>query len=416
MTSPVPPPDADLQYRWVHIWNVLSYLLVAVGVIVSWLDPGLEWPLRLLGLGLAAVWGAWYWGFIVNYRRWRGRTLAKGLSFVFAIELATVLSFIHPAYLLLLFSFYGLTFSSMPVRWAAGLVALQTVSLIVRFTAFSGGLSVESIPLVVSFTVSAFFSVLLGLWIDSVLRQSRERRQMIAELEATRSELAAAERQAGVLEERQRLAGEIHDTLAQGFTGIVMHLEAAEQALDGHPAEARRHLDQARQTARQSLEEARRFLWALRPELLERKPLPQALEEIARRWSSESGIPAWVATSGDLPALAAPCEATLLRAAQEALVNVRKHAFPPGKTAPATPSVTLTLTGMEDELILDVQDNGRGFDPSAPLEPGGDGGGFGLPEMRRRVEQLGGRLEIESAPGEGTTLAVILPAAGKAGR
>jgi signal transduction histidine kinase len=253
--------------------------------------------------------------------------------------------------------------------------------------------------------LSAFFTVLLGLYIDSIIRQSRERQHVIDELEATRSELARAERQAGILEERQRLAGEIHDNLAQGFTSIVMYLEAAEQALDGDPAASRRYIVQARQAARQSLSEARGFLWALRPDVVAREPLTQALGRVLQRWSDESSVAAHLETTGTERPLPAVCEATLLKTAQEALSNVRKHA--------RASQVNLTLSFMEDEVILDVQDNGVGFDPSQAARQAGPEHGYGLVALRERVSQLGGSLAVESAPGEGATLVISLPVVSK---
>lgn len=406
MAKPLTPLEAGAEYRWARIWNVLAYILLAIALVVSWLDSQLVWLFRWLALGLVAVWGGWYWVFIVNHSRWKSRNLALGLSFIFAIELSTVLSFIHPAFLLLLFSFYGLSFSVMPVRWAVGLVAVLTVSLVVRFVAFSGGFTVSSIPLVISFIASAFFTVLLGLWIDSIIRQSRERQKMIVELETARSELAKAERQAGILEERQRLAGDIHDTLAQGFTSVVMHLEAADQALDNDPQAARSYILQAREAARQGLSEARSVLWALRPDVVEHEPLAQALRRVAGRWSDEAQVPAHLEVTGSARPLPAPFEATFLRAAQEALANVRKHA--------RASQVNLTLSHMEDEVSLDIQDNGSGFDPAGLPQEAGLERGYGLIALQERVAQLGGRLVVESAPGEGTTVALSLPAGGDA--
>lgn len=213
-------------------------------------------------------------------------------------------------------------------------------------------------------------------------------------------------RKAGMLGERQRLAREIHDTLAQGFTSIVMNLEAAEGALsEGVPTQETRtkwHLDQARLTARESLTEARRLVWALQPESLENASLPEALTQLAARWSDSSGIEASAATSGTPRPLSSEAEATLLRVAQEALANVQKHA--------RAGRVVATLSYMSDHVALDVIDDGEGFDtgrnPARTRESG-----FGLRAMRERVEQLEGRLTVESAPGEGTTLVAELPVA-----
>src|SRR5918998_3890078 len=217
-------------------------------------------------------------------------------------------------------------------------------------------------------------------------------------------EARRAGRQAGVLRERQRMAHEIHDTLAQGFTSIVMNLEAAEGAMPPNTDRARHHLDQARLTARESLTEARRLVWALRPEALENASLPEALKRLAERWRGESNIIVDVATTGTPCPLPSDLEATLFRVAQEALSNVRKHARGASRVA-------LTLSYMRDTVALDARDDGAGFDPDREAGKVRDrnSGGFGLNGVRERVEGVGGTLSIESAPGEGSTLAVELP-------
>ena len=168
-------------------------------------------------------------------------------------------------------------------------------------------------------------AIVLGIWVSAIIEQSTRRRDLIEQLEATRAELAAAERREGVLEERQRLAREIHDTLAQGFTSIVMHLEVAEQALPGDPDKLHKHLGKARSTARASLDQARRVVQDLRPELLEQQSLPEAIQRTAQRWKDESGIPVTTTITGNPLPLHTNIEVTLLRAAQEALHNARKH-------------------------------------------------------------------------------------------
>ena len=217
-------------------------------------------------------------------------------------------------------------------------------------------------------------------------------------------EARKAGRQTGVLRERQRMAHEIHDTLAQGFTSIVMNLEAAEGDVPSSSSRARHHLDQARLTARESLTEARRLVWALRPEALESASLPDALGRLARRWSDESGISAGVATTGSPCPLPSEVEAMLFRVAQESLNNARKHAVGASR-------VLVTLSYMGETVALDVRDDGAGFDPAREAERVRDRdlGGFGLRGMRERVEGEGGILTVESAPGEGSTLTVELP-------
>ncbi|GJM41837.1 MAG: hypothetical protein DHS20C20_21190 [Ardenticatenaceae bacterium] len=215
--------------------------------------------------------------------------------------------------------------------------------------------------------------------------------------------LVAQARETAVLRERQRLAREIHDTLAQGFTSIVMHLEAAEQALPTDQQVTERHLDQARTTARDSLAQARRVVDDLRPELLESNPFDQAIGRVVEQWAAHSGVAAEFRVTGEIRPLHPQVEVTLLRSSQEALANIRKHA------QATTACVTLSYLG--DTVILDVEDNGVGLTQKASTPDGLTSSGFGLVAMEERVTQLGGELFIESELGDGTTLSISLPLA-----
>ncbi|MFB6723401.1 sensor histidine kinase [Kribbella sp. NPDC056345] len=206
---------------------------------------------------------------------------------------------------------------------------------------------------------------------------------------------ATLQRQLGVRDERERLAREIHDTLAQGLTGIITQLQAAEHADD-----RQRHLDAAMNLARESLTEARRSVNALRPEALQAAALPDALDDLTRRWSALNATPAAFSVTGNPVTLTEPVESTLLRAAQEGLANVIKH-------AQAT-RVGVTLSYLDSHVALDLHDNGTGFTPDPTTS------GFGLIAMRQRVEALDGELSLESEPGRGTTVAVIVPTRGAA--
>ena len=301
----------------------------------------------------------------------------------------------------------------------------------------TGGFHTLSAPLI---AVIAAISLLNATLVISFFHlgqraedQSTQRQKMVVELaEANRrleetmaentglhAQLLSQAREAGVLEERQRMAREIHDTLAQGMTGIITQLEAVRQS--GPGAARERRIDIAAQLARDSLSEARRSVQALRPEALATNPrLPDALGEVARQWSAVNGVAATVTTTGDPVALHAEIEVTLLRVAQEALANVAKHA--------AASRVGITLSYMADVVTLDVRDDGDGFllaDPGRPgavrgdglasvgVPPGdGDGrsGGFGLTAMRQRVQRVAGTLAIESEPGTGTAVSATVPA------
>jgi signal transduction histidine kinase len=174
-----------------------------------------------------------------------------------------------------------------------------------------------------------------------------------------------------------------------------MHLEAAEAAQPVGAEPVGTHVSRARETARAGLREARRLVLALRPEPLEDASLPEALRRVAAHWAEETGVTAVVTVTGEPAALHPEAEVTLLRAAQEALTNVRKHA--------RAQRVNLTLSYMGDQVTLDVQDDGAGFDPTAPAN------GVGLAAMRERAAQLGGTVSVESRPGGGTTVAVSIP-------
>lgn len=211
-------------------------------------------------------------------------------------------------------------------------------------------------------------------------------------------------RVAGVVEERDRLAREIHDTLAQGFTSVIVQLEAAEAELDVG-GDARVHLARARSTARESLLAARRTVRDLRPDLLDDASLPEALQRTAHRAGERWGFTADALVTGASRPLHPDAEVTLLRVAQEALTNVGKHAH--------AGRVRLTLSYLEDAAIIDVRDDGSGFDPAPSTANGHDParGGFGLRAMRERVEALGGQLLIESGTGQGTAVVATVPVA-----
>jgi signal transduction histidine kinase len=248
-------------------------------------------------------------------------------------------------------------------------------------------------------------------------RRARELTELTrahAELERAMSEnaelqqrLVAQAREAGVADERRRMAREIHDTIAQGLAGIVTQLQAAERAgVDPAVGEqASTHVSAAIDLARSSLSEARRSVHALTPEPLAGARLPDAVREVADRWMTLHDVPVTVATTGSARPMRPDLEVALLRTAQEALANVAKHAH--------ANRVGLTLSYMEDQVTLDVRDDGVGFaavNGVGPTRPRDDGGGFGLTAMRQRVEGVAGRLAIESEPDGGTAISASVPA------
>ncbi|MFJ9868838.1 sensor histidine kinase [Streptomyces sp. NPDC101165] len=222
--------------------------------------------------------------------------------------------------------------------------------------------------------------------------------QALDENAALHAQLLVQAREAGVADERRRLAAEIHDTLAQGLTGIIAQLQVVANAPD--LATARTHLDRASALARHSLGEARRSVHNLAPVALARDGLPDALKKTVAEWGEHTGIRAEFTVTGDAEQLHDEVSATLLRISQEALSNTSRHA------RATRAGVTLSFLG--DEVILDIRDDGRGFDPLA-VPARTRSGGFGLDGMRARAERIAGSLAVESEPGHGTALSARVP-------
>ncbi|NJP42818.1 sensor histidine kinase [Streptomyces sp. PRB2-1] len=250
--------------------------------------------------------------------------------------------------------------------------------------------------------VSLAFSAVVGSWIIRVIEQSSERAALVAELEASRGEVARLSAERGALAERERLSREIHDTLAQGFTSLVMLVQAVEGELDENPDRARRHLQLMARTARENLAEARALVAGTAPAGLDGATLPDAVRRLAARHTEQTGAPATVDVTGSVRALPAAVEVVALRTCQEALANARRHA---GHGVP----VSLGLAYAPGTLGVTVHDSGRGFDPAAA-----PGTGYGLPGLRARAAELGGTARVGSARGKGTTVRVTLPLAAAA--
>jgi len=201
--------------------------------------------------------------------------------------------------------------------------------------------------------------------------------------------------QMAVLEERGRIAREIHDTLAQGLAGIVLQLEAADEVLGKDVSAAQEYLDRARSLARESLSEARRSVSDLRPPALEKLSLEDSLAREVQKLLQDTGIKATFEILGERCRLSSDVEIGLLRICQEALVNVRRHA--------CATEVEVSLVFEDGFVSLSIRDNGIGFDPEAKYE-----GSYGLMGMRERVRLLGGTLEIRSEMGRGSLVEASL--------
>ncbi|MEV4374657.1 histidine kinase [Nonomuraea sp. NPDC049637] len=248
--------------------------------------------------------------------------------------------------------------------------------------------------------IAAMTAVIFG----ELQRESAARQLLIDDLISTRGTLADSRHRTGVLEERERLAREIHDTLAQGLTSMGLLLQAADRMWATDPAQARAHVRRAAAAAADNLAEARRFVRDLQPPGLVDVTLPEALARLCAD-AGQTGPQVRFRLAGEEYPLAPEVQAALLRVAQAALANVRDHAAPAADPA-AGVTVTVTLSYLDGEVTLDVFDDGVGFAEPAPAP----GRGYGLRAMRDRLAEVHGVLVVESAPGEGTAVAARVPA------
>jgi signal transduction histidine kinase len=414
----VRPPDSgfeSLERQYEAIMRLLPYALLAVPLLPYVLSQNPSAGAFGITVGIAAAAGAWIVWMVALHPGWTERPWPMRVYLIGVIAFIVLLTFRSPWYAF--FTWYGFMeafrFAHGAWRWIA------TVPIALAFgVAQGGGFHRPSASVIAVWVLLACVDVVLvGLFVrlgHTSETQNLARKGMIAELAQAnqrleeimaentglQAQLLTQAREAGAGDERQRMAREIHDTLAQGLTGIITQLEVAQQTASD--AERERRISNATRLARDSLAEARRSVQALRPKALEDSRLPDALADEAARWSVTSGVTAEVRTTGDAHVLHPEVEVTLLRVAQEALANVAKHA--------AASRVWITLSYMGDVVTLDVRDDGAGFDPA--LTPDSDTGGFGLIAMRQRVQRLAGQLEIESEPGAGTVVSATLPAIG----
>ena len=396
--------------------RVMPYVLLAAATIPSWPLSDRSQAYRLGTLGIAGLAAAWMLWMVTLHPEWTRRRALMAVYFLGLLAFIAVLVTRNPWFGLFAVTGYLHAWEVLAGRWRlAGVTAAAVLHVTAIFggrppSDLAGGLAFVVLVVVIVATTAVF----AGLS-DTVSDQNQQRKRMIAELAEANHKLEAAmaeneglhaqlltqAREAGVLDERQRMAREIHDTLAQGLTGIITQVQAAQGAGD-RPADWRRHLENAAQLARESLSEARRSVQAVGPEPLTAARLPEALAEVVDRWSGLHGVAAEVATTGTPRPMHPEVEVALLRTAQEALANVAKHA--------GASRVVLTLSYMEDLVTLDIRDDGVGFDPAAVSDRPQRDGGFGLTVMRQRVHRLAGSLEIESEPGAGTAIWAGIPA------
>ncbi|WP_104481119.1 sensor histidine kinase [Actinokineospora auranticolor] len=410
--------------RWerdqARVYGVLPYFLLAVSALITLVQQVWRVPVPVVPvLALSAAAALWLLWFHTLNPRWHDNRPLMVVYYVGLLVLSANLVVIAPWYAFFNLIGYAHAFRYLVGHWRYAGVA--GTALIAAASYLGGRVGPDDwwAWLVLGLITMVLAGVFAHFTEMALVRNVRQKRALAelhvanAKLEAALAENAALHaqllvqaREAGVLDERQRMAREIHDTLAQGLAGVLTQLQAAEQTLGDRPT-SRRHLTAATNLARESLTEARRTVHAVEPSVLAEARLPDAISEVTKRWAEVNHVAAVLTTTGHARPLRADIEVALLRTAQEALANVAKHA--------KAGRVGLTLSYMEDLVTLDVRDDGVGFEPNTRRANGSTDGGFGIAGMRHRVQRLAGRLDIESEPGGGTAVSATVPAIGVEG-
>ena len=398
--------DTTWERRFQWFTDTIGYVALAASSVLAVLQSREGGERLLITLGVAGVAAAWI--FVLYTLAPAPRTahpVRMAVFFAVLLAFAAALMLRDPRYFIFTISgfFYASALRPLPLA----IVGVFATSFLIN--TLLGGIPTSPEGWTYYLSIIVIQTLVIGggtVMGEKISEQNQERKVALARLEVALEENAALHRQlveqareAGVLDERQRMAREIHDTIAHGLTGVVTQIEAAQAAAD-RPDEHNRHIDNAARLARESLVEARRSLEAARPEALEAATLPDALASVAGRWSAVNDIPVEVTTTGEPVALHPEIESALLRTAQEALANVEKHA--------SATRVGVTLSFMGDVVALDVRDDGVGFEVSEGRARSDSG--FGLTAMRQRVSRVAGTLAIESEPGGGTALSARVPA------
>jgi len=399
------PSDASWRSDRAHFWarslrgwDLAFYAMWALGVAAFLFERPSSTPSVAFGLAVFAVLLVAY---LVLGRRAAttgNPRLALAYLAVMLVSVTIVVSASETGTLLLFIAYSQVWYFASSRRVG---VLLTVVLTILVFTTLGLQADINSLAeagsLITQAGIAVAFSVLLGLWVTQVAEQSEERAELLTRLQEAQADAVASHHAAGVLAERERMAREIHDTLAQGFTSVIMLSQTAAADLRrSDPAQASERLSLIERTARENLAEARALVAASAPVGLDGSTLVEALERLARRFGQETGVRVRVVADDDAPAgLARDREVILLRAAQEALSNVRRHA--------KASTVDLVLAAAAGSTVrLEVVDDGQGMDPAA-VE------GFGLRGMRERVTSGGGLLAVTSDVGLGTRVQVTLP-------
>lgn len=394
-----------------RVWDLLQLftpwllLTISAATYFLWLLPASGapfWPEGASVLGLVAVSALWVlFAHTLPIRKRALRPVPASIGFVGLLALCLALMTFSDIFVV--FTIAAFFHAYLLTPWQVGVLGVLATSMALNGSAMRVWTDPTAEVLAEFTLIVAVQTAAIGAGIVLTARsepEERKREELVERLREAlhenaglHAQLVVQARESGAQDERQRLAGEIHDTLAQGLAGIITQLQAAERSARVR-GEAEEHVARALQLARSSLTEARRSVQALAPQELGRAHLPDALQTMTERWAQDHGVRARMEVTGSREPLSPAIEVSLFRVAQESLTNVAKHA------EASRVGVTLSYTG--PEVLLDVRDDGCGF-------ANGLGTGFGLTSMRQRIRGVGGQLQVQSAPGEGTSVSARVP-------
>lgn len=386
-------------YRFLLLFGVLC-LVVITGAIF---DSTLTFRNTTIVVATVVAMALWFWFF----GQWKQinsdlHAIVYLLGNVAGITLCIRL---WDSSALLLFAVYWFGFAYLHTRYAIVYAFVLTISTQWAFGTLGSniGFNFDTLVAVGLLIVLLGFSAMMARYIEAFQMEAERNKSLVAELKRTQQQLLEREREAGIEQERHRMAGEIHDTLAQHFTSIITNLRAAEQLQGMDDAVSQQHVVHAFSAAQQGLADSRTMLSTMQPDVLLGSSLSEVLHSLATEWEATSGAIVHFETHGDAANLTKEEELMMVRALQEGLRNTGKHA--------QASEVRITLTWLENEVLLDITDNGIGFDQDL-VQVGANGYQLGLHTMQSRVEAAGGTYALESTPGEGTSITISFPTGG----
>ncbi|MBM7768652.1 MULTISPECIES: sensor histidine kinase [Glutamicibacter] len=383
--------------RWgQHLVTFILVLIVLLRVFANGENPWIT-------LGISIIFATWYSAGFILVARSRAKSLpARWLAVLLGIWIASLAA--SPEFMWLAFSLWLLLGHQLPlvpsILWSVVVYAFTILAPYLHHSEVT--LAAAAGPLVGGLFAWGISRGYLQMERDAQVRTSlvnslvRAQREM-ADLQ---EELARSQREAGIAAERTRLAREIHDTVAQQLSSIGLHAKAAEASKESDAAG--KALVRIDELSGQALTDLRRIIAALAPAELDAQALAGALGRILENFKADSNVETRLDIEPGLPDLDPSVQIALLRTAQSALSNVLRHA--------QASIIALSLSSSGDEVRMDIVDDGIGFTPnSGPVQTSTEAGGFGLTAMNQRLRALGGGLDVESSPGEGTALCAHLP-------